>query len=336
MGNPWDYDFSAIGRTAPLLIVHGGDSDPAVKSQGGGFLGRGNSDVYKLLGENAVFDQVNLSKAFQNNHPRPDVARFERVLNLVTDPDQHKRTLETLEKMLRKYRGQVINRPAAVLRTSRDQVAKRLAGIAGLHVPKVIRLRSGKADAAVQAVERAGFAFPGILRIAGTHTGNIVGIVAGLDELRAGLIDAGDHVLTEFVDFRSADGLYRKYRFFVFGPRAVFRHMIVGDNWNVHARDRVRFMVELPHLLEEEARLFEREKGAFPARVHAVVEAVRQRLGLDFFGVDFGISQSGEVVLFEANATMNFFPFMPDPRFAYIERCMEPAQRAFRQLLGQP
>jgi hypothetical protein len=336
MGNPWDYDFSAIGRTAPLLIVHGGDVDPAAKKQGGGFVGRGNSDIYKLLGDNAVFEQVNLSKAFQQNQPRPDVARFERVLNLVTDPDQHKRTLESLEKMLRKYRGQVINRPEAVLRTSRDQVAKRLAGIAGLHVPKVIRLRGGKPDAAVQAAERAGFAFPGILRRAGTHTGDIVGLVAGSDELRAGLTGAGDHVLTEFVDFRSADGLYRKYRFFVFGSKAVFRHMIAADNWDIHARDRLRFMVEHPRLLEEEARLLEREDAEFPLPVHSVLEAIRLRLGLDFFGVDFGIAQSGDVILFEANATMNFFPFLTDPRFAYVQRCMAPAQGAFRQLLGQP
>ena len=335
MGNPWDYDFSAIGRTAPLLIVHGGDVDPAAKKQGGGFVGTGNSDIYKLLGDNAVFEQVNLSKAFQQSHPRPDVARFDRVLNLVTDPDQHKRTLETLEKMLRKYRGQVINRPQAVLRTSRDQVAKRLAGIPGLHVPKVVRLKAGKPDAAAQAVERAGFAFPGILRRAGTHTGDIVGVVVGPDELRAGLTHAGDHVLTEFVDARGADGLSRKYRSFVFGKKQVFRHMIAAENWDIHARDRLRFMVEHPHLLEEEQRLFEREDGNFPPPVHSVVDAIGQRLGLDFLGVDFGIAQSGDVILFEANATMNFFPFLTDPRLAYIQCCLAPSQAAFRALCGQ-
>jgi hypothetical protein len=39
-------------------------------------------------------------------------------------------------------------------------------------------------------------------------------------------------------------------------------------------------------------------------------------------------------VLFEANATMNFFPFLPDPRFAYVRQCLKPATRAFHQMLG--
>jgi len=67
-----------------------------------------------------------------------------------------------------------------------------------------------------------------------------------------------------------------------------------------------------------------------------VLEAIRERMPLDFFGMDFGVTQSGEVVLFEANATMSFFPFSPDPQFAYLKLCFSPAQAAFRELLGLP
>jgi hypothetical protein len=54
---------------------------------------------------------------------------------------------------------------------------------------------------------------------------------------------------------------------------------------------------------------------------------------LDFFGMDCGIMPDGRVLLFEANATMNFFPFLRDPEFAYVQRCLAPAQRAFHELL---
>ena len=64
------------------------------------------------------------------------------------------------------------------------------------------------------------------------------------------------------------------------------------------------------------------------------LEIVRERLGLDFFGMDFGILPDGRVVLFEANATMNFFPFLTQAEFAYVQKCLEPAQRAFRELVG--
>ncbi len=332
MGNPWAYDFSAIGRTAPLLIVHGSDADPAAKQQGGFRVG-GNSDVYKLLPETLAFEQANLGKQFLQRQGRPDMARFERVLNLVTDPDQNPRTLETLRKLLRGYRGQVINRPEAVLRTTRDQVAKRLAGIPGLRVPKVIRLSNPKPSAASAAAQRAGMTYPLIARLAGTHTGKIIGLVETPAELDAACVAPGQFILIEFVDFRSDDGLYRKCRLWSFGRKTIFRHMLITDNWNVHVSERTRFMVDRPELIEEEQRLLERPEGAFPGTVHAVFDAARDRLGLDFFGMDFGIDAQGQVVLFEANATMSFFPLVAHPRFAYLEKILTPAQGAFRAML---
>lgn len=332
MGNPWAYDLTAIGaRTAPLLIVLGSDADPKAKKQGG-FRVAGNSDIYKLLPDAFPVEQLNLSKPFMQGSS--DLSRYERVLNLITDPDQHGQSLEKLGKLLRGYRGQVINRPEAVMRSTRDLVARRLAGIEGLRVPSAIRLRNSKPGAALAVAERAGIAFPAILRRTGTHGGNIVGRVENLDELRVGLSEPGDYLLTEFVDFRSADGFYRKYRFFFYGKRPIFRHMIASDHWDIHARDRMRFMVERPQFLVEEARLFDRPEGVFLAAIHQVLDSVAERMGLDFFGMDCGIAANGEVVLFEANATMNFFPFMTDPRFAYVERCLPPAQTAFRTLIG--
>jgi hypothetical protein len=94
-------------------------------------------------------------------------------------------------------------------------------------------------------------------------------------------------------------------------------------------------MINRPGLIEEEQRLLDRPEGAFPGTVHAVFGAVRERLGLDFFGMDFGIDAQGQVVLFEANATMSFFPLVAHPRFAYLEKILPPAQQAFRAMLGQ-
>ncbi len=63
--------------------------------------------------------------------------------------------------------------------------------------------------------------------------------------------------------------------------------------------------------------------------------AVRDRMPLDYFGMDFGILPDGHVVLFEANATMNFYPFLPDPRFAYVRSCLKAATQAFHEMLGR-
>jgi hypothetical protein len=195
-------------------------------------------------------------------------------------------------------------------------------------------VRTIKPAIAIQTIEKAGLQFPVILRQAGTHTGKIVGLFGGLDEMEGALDGGSDHIATEFVDFKSDDGFYRKYRVFFIGGHIVFRHMLVSDEWNVHARDRKRFMAERPELVAEEERMFAAPDGAFTPDVREVLKAVRQRIALDFFGMDFGIAADGRVVLFEANAAMNFFPFLADPQFAYVQRCMVPAQQALRELLG--
>ena len=337
MGNPWDYDFSAIGqRAAPLLVILGSDGDATARKDGTGFRVSGNSDVYEMIPETVRFDQLNMSKQFLKTGGRPDPARYPVILNLVTDPDQQPRTLERIQKLLRGYKGRVINRPEILQRTTRDQVAKRLAGIDGLRVPKVIRLRNPRPGAASAAAQKAGQCFPIIVRHAGTHTGRIVAVVNNAEELDAAAVGQGEFFLIEFADFRSEDGLYRKYRFWSFGGRTIFRHLIITDNWNVHVKERMRFMLDRPNLFAEEMRLLDRPDGAFPQSVHDTFDAVKQRMGLDFFGMDFAFDRDGGLILFEANATMNFFPLEPHLKFSYLGKIGGPAQEAFAAMLGLP
>ena len=283
------------------------------------------------------FEKLNLHWQALRKNIRPDLSRFDCVLNLVTDADQQPRTLEALHKLLRPYRGRVINRPEAVLRTTRDLVAKRLAGMPGLRVPKILRLHNPKPGAASAAAQRACCAFPLIVR----HRRHAHRQDPRLGRryawrLSTACAGRGDFILTEFVDFRSADGLYRKYRIWGFGSRSIFRHLAITDEWNVHITDANRFMFDRPALIEEEVRLMETPEGAFPDAVHATFGAIRERLGLDFFGLDFGFDADGQMVLFEANATMNFFPLVVDPRFAFRQKLHAPAEEAFLAMLGQP
>lgn len=323
---------SGPGIGGRLLVVLGGD-EGSKATEPGRFRVAGNSDIFKLIPESFKYERLKLRWQDLRQNMRPDLSRFDCILNLVTDPDQHPKTLDAVGKLLRGYRGRVINPPEAVLRTTRDRVAKQLAGINGLRVPKVVRLRNPKPGAASTAAGRAGLEFPLIVRLAGTHTGKIVGLADGPEALDSACCGRGEFILIEFVDFRSDDGLYRKYRLWSFGGRTIFRHMVVADDWNVHVKDRTRFMIDRPQLIDEELRLLERTAGTFPDVVHAVFDAVRQRLGLDFFGMDFAIDGKGAVILFEANATMSFLPLEPHPRFAYLGKLLQPAQEAVWRML---
>lgn len=318
---------------APILYIVGADDPEKLKIEGRRFQVAGSSDIYKLLGPHQPFHRLQMTANYFRQAKRPDLAGYNCFLNLITEPEGNDRVLDNLRKLLRGVPGKVVNRPEAVVRSTRDQVARLLSGIDGLRVPRAVGLRKLKPDMALRSIEGAGVRYPVILRETGTHTGRIVGCFDGPAGLGAAL-GRGEYIATEFVDFRSADGVYRKYRVFFIGSHILFRHMLASDEWNVHAKDRRRYMLPRPELLEEEKALFDHVENPFGAAVMDVLKAVRGRMALDYFGMDFGIAPDGQVVLFEANATMNFFPFLPDPEFAYVQACLAPAQAAFRELVG--
>jgi hypothetical protein len=320
-------------RQAQLLFVIGSDEPPAMTRDGRPKYG-GCTDLHRLFDKREPVHLLRLDKHALRQRKRPELHPYRCILNLITDPDQNPRTLENLKKLLREYSGPVLNRPEAVMRSTRDQVARLLDGIPGLIAPKTIRVRNPRPDLVVGAIERASMRFPLIVRLAGTHTGRIVGLFDNMNDLRAAVTEPEEHIVTEFVDYRGEDGIYRKYRVFFFGERIIFRHMLASDEWSVHASDRMRFMIERPHLIDEERPLFERPEGFFPDVVTRTLNAARDRMPLDYFGMDFGIASSGEVVLFEANATMNFFPFLSDPRLQHVKACFKPAREAFHAMLG--
>ena len=325
----------AQGRQARLLAIVGADRDDQIKTSGSKITLTGSSDFHLLLDPNQPFHVLRVTPQMLRQKRRPDFSPYDCLLNLITEPERNERVLTTLHKLLRGVRGKVINPPEAVLKTTRDQVARRLSDVPGLIAPRAVRLSSAKASIVRERIEQAGLRFPLILRQVATHTGHTVGLFDDLDALIGQMEEGVEHIATQFVDFRSADGIYRKYRVYFIGPHILYRHAMASDHWNVHGKDRVRFMMGRPDLIAEEEALFARPDGAFPASVKQVFAAVRERIDLDYFGLDFGIMPDGQVVLFEANATMTFYAPLPGPEFDYLQACLPPARAAFRELVGQ-
>ena len=326
-------------KPASILIVLGGDQ--LYRTSTGRIKIAGISDVDGLLPEALPTKRLNLSlhldfllMMLKQQGGGGNLSAFDCILNLVSEPDRSPDTLEALRLLLRGYGGRVINRPEAVLRTSRDEVARILCGLPGLIVPRVLRLRGGDPDAALDAVTSAGLNFPLIVRHPATHRGETMVLVEDEVQFRSAVADDREYFAIEYVDYRVADGLFHKYRMWSFGGRQVFRHLAVTAHWNVHIADGTAFMIDRPDLIEEEMRLMERREGAFPDHVHAIVAEIGERLGLDCFGVDFGFHPDGRMVLFEANASMTFFPLVPHPRFEFRGKLLGPAQDSFMAMLG--
>jgi cytosine/adenosine deaminase-related metal-dependent hydrolase len=63
------------------------------------------------------------------------------------------------------------------------------------------------------------------------------------------------------------------------------------------------------------------------------LERIAATLGLDYGGIDFGRDAAGNLLLYEANATMAVFPPPPDERFAYRRAPVAKVITAIRRLV---
>jgi hypothetical protein len=76
-------------------------------------------------------------------------------------------------------------------------------------------------------------------------------------------------------------------------------------------------MAEQPGHRSEEARFLKDMPSVLGDKAMAALERMGGALGLDYAGVDFAIRADGDLLLFEANATMVIAPLSGDERWAY-------------------
>jgi hypothetical protein len=119
----------------------------------------------------------------------------------------------------------------------------------------------------------------------------------------------------EYLDARGRDGNARKYRVMMIGGRCYPLHLAISGKWKVHYF--TSDMADKPDHRQEEARFLGDMPAVLGGKVMAALEQIQAALGLDYAGIDFGLGPDGDLLLFEANATMVIAPVAPDERWAY-------------------
>jgi glutathione synthase/RimK-type ligase-like ATP-grasp enzyme len=242
------------------------------------------------------------------------------IFNQIADPDTHRGALQRCVELCDQVDTRVINHPQKILQTSRDQVSQTLQGITGVVVPRTQRFQPSSPEEVFSRAAAEGFEMPFITRVAGLHGGVSMVKVDSRDDysaLHALPFDGRDFYLTEFVDYKSADGLYRKTRIAVVDGVPLIRHHLIDSNWMVHA-SALRFMDQQPMLMDEANSVLEDFDGTLRPAIEDRLSEITRRLGLDYYGIDCHIDGQGEVLIFEANANMNI---LYNSRKEY-ERCV--------------
>jgi hypothetical protein len=108
-------------------------------------------------------------------------------------------------------------------------------------------------------------------------------------------------------------------------------HLAIAHDWNVHYFSAP--MAERSDYREEERQFLADMSHAVGPRAMDALQAIATELGLDYGGIDFAIDAAGNVVVFEANATMAVAPPEPDPRWAYRRPAYDAIVAAVRAML---
>jgi glutathione synthase/RimK-type ligase-like ATP-grasp enzyme len=253
------------------------------------------------------------------------------IVNLVSDVDRSRAILGTVAALVQRIGKPVINPPRSIFGTDRASVAARLAGTPGCIVPHTRTFSKAQLRQAAGTREAAPLTFPLLVRPAGTHGGDDFDKLDDRAQLDAFLNCPGDslYYATPFIDYRSADGYFRKYRFIYVGDEILPYHLAIDDKWKVHHASTS--MADFPWMQHEEQAFLDDPWRVFGESQHAALRAIRHAIGLDYFGIDCALTGAGELVVFEVNATMRVHG--KNECFAYKDHAVARIKLAFHSLL---
>jgi glutamate/tyrosine decarboxylase-like PLP-dependent enzyme/Tfp pilus assembly protein PilF len=293
---------------------------------------RCNSRITHFLIDHVFQKYLVVADFYDASTPLPP---HQLVVNSIGDADLAAAALAGAQALVANTTAPVLNPPAAVLATGRCDVARRLSGVPGVITPKTITLSREllAAPDAQTTLTQHGFEFPFLLRTPGFHGGDHFLRVEALGALPAALgkLPGRDLTVIQYLDARAADGKTRKYRVMMVDGNLYPLHAAISSHWKIHYFSAE--MADYPEHRAEDAAFLGNMSGVLGPRAMAALDQIQKTLGLDYGGIDFGLNQKGEVLLFEANATMVVVAPGTDQRWDYRRPAVEQIWKAVWEML---
>ena len=256
----------------------------------------------------------------------------------VCESDRNRPLLHHIEAIVESWPRPVLNAPGQVARLSRDGACAYIQSQPGIVMPGTARIdrhileQIGRGELPLRDVLPDG-AFPMIVRPVDSHKGQ------GLMKLEEPAAIAGylakqrqpDFYIARFVDYRGADGLFRKYRVLFIDDRPYLCHMAISSHWMVHYMNAG--MTESAEKRAEEARAMAGFDDDFADRHRNALATVAQQLELEYVGIDCGETLDGELLIFEVDSGMTVHAMDSIEMFPYKQPQMRKVFNAFRTML---
>lgn len=256
----------------------------------------------------------------------------------VSESDETRPLLGELAHMVRTWPRPVLNDAACIMELARDAAHARLADAPGVAMPVTARVvrstleRVVHGELAMTSVLADGD-FPVVVRPVGSHAGR------GLEKCDDAIAIARylqamperEFYVARWVDYSSADGLFRKYRIVLIDGQPFVCHMGISTHWMVHYLNAS--MEECAEKRAEEAYVMAHFDDEFARRHAAALRAIHERLGLDYLGIDCGETTDGKLLIFEVESGPIVHAMDPVDIFPYKQPQMRKVFSAFRELL---
>lgn len=267
-----------------------------------------------------------------------DLPEHDVLLTGVAESPAARAMLAALGPALAAWPRPVINAPARILDLARERLFELLGPLDGVAIPSTVMVDDQTlrclATGSIAPEALAGdLHFPLIARPAGTHAGD------GLEKIEDGgrmlafltTNPSASYYVSRFVDYRSADGQYRKYRVALIDGTPFLVHMAISEHWLVHYLNAGMASDEIKRREEaDEMRAFD---SRFGARHRAALSGIATTLGLDYLCLDCAETPDGRLLVFEAGTAMIVHRMDPPEVFPYKQAQMDQVCNAFVALL---
>jgi tetratricopeptide (TPR) repeat protein len=255
--------------------------------------------------------------------------RYDVVLNAIAESRDAVPHLERAEAFMRAQSAPSLNHAQGVLAISRERLPQTLASVEAT-VPSV-------SEVSRDALQGGNLpmGYPLIVRPVGSHAGRGLERIGSGDELRAYLAtaEASAFFVSPFVDYKSDDGYYRKYRFVYVDGEPFPVHEAISARWMIHYYNAQ--MAEHQWMRDEEAAFLADPWSRFAGSLGEAVRAIAPAVGLEYFGIDCGVGPDGRLLVFEADAAMLVHTTDPVDLYPYKHEFVPRIYRALERMVDR-
>jgi hypothetical protein len=246
--------------------------------------------------------------------------------------------LARLKYLFDRWPRPILNDPVFLSNMARDTLAANLDGIGTILAPRCVAVSRSDLDAHAAGQDPVGAVIgqwdgPVLIRPRDSHAGAGLKRIANTTELGAYLMFsfASAYFVTAFIDYRSDDGMFRKYRVAFIDRIPHLCHMAVSAHWMVHYLNAG--MAENAGRRDDEARAMAEFDTGFATRHAASFARLHEVLGFDFYSIDCAETLDGRLLVFEADTAAIIHLMDPPDLFPYKQRQMRRVFDAFDRML---